>query len=201
MRAELVGLLPFLLLLSLMLPRRPLRGGGTRAREAKRAAGALARRTLVAPPSLAVHDISDPLLFSPFGGHASGVVEGVANGMGFLTGDRAVPGLCIELHAVAPELNRFRLWRVEADQDLFGHWNARVTFGRIGCLGRTQRHDFDDEAATCAFIRACLRRRGTAEKRLSIRYRVVEASSGAQPLLRFVGLEEEPCSRSAPRGN
>jgi hypothetical protein len=66
--------------------------------------------------------------------------------------------------------------------------NARVTFGRIGCQGRTQRHDFDDEAATSAFIRARLRRRGTAEKRLSIRYRVVEASSNAQPLLRLVGV-------------
>jgi predicted DNA-binding WGR domain protein len=116
-----------------------------------------------------------------------------------LTGDTGLSGTSIELHACDPRRNRYRRWRVDADQDLFGHWNARVTFGRIGCGGRTQRHDFDTEAATRSFVRTCLRRRGTVEKRLSIRYRVIDASSSALPPLRPVGLEEEQCSRSVAR--
>ncbi|MGH7041154.1 MAG: hypothetical protein ACREFY_03365, partial [Acetobacteraceae bacterium] len=78
-------------------------------------------------------------------------------------------------------------------------WNTRVTFGRIGCEGRTRRHDFESEADATAFIRACLRRRGTAEKRLSIRYRVIDASPSALSLLRIVGLEEGQCAGFAAR--
>jgi predicted DNA-binding WGR domain protein len=111
-------------------------------------------------------------------------------------GETGFSGMSIELHACDPRRNRYRRWRVDVDQDLFGHWNARVTFGRIGCGGRTQHHDFDTEAATRSFVRACLRRPGTAEKRLSIRYRVIDVSSGALPLLRLVGLEKEQCSTS-----
>jgi len=113
--------------------------------------------------------------------------------------EASLPGLSIELQACDRARNRDRRWYVDARQDLFGHWHARVTFGRIGCDGRTIRHDFVTEAATAAFIRACLRRRGTAEKRLSIRYRVIDASPSALPLLRIAGLEEEQCSGFAAR--
>ena len=111
----------------------------------------------------------------------------------------SLPGMRIELQACDRERNRYRSWRVEADRDLFGRWNTRVTFGRIGCEGRTRRHDFANEADAAGFIRACLRRRGTAEKRLSIRYRVIDASPSAVPLLRIAGLEEGQCSGFAAR--
>jgi hypothetical protein len=122
------------------------------------------------------------------GATASGVVEGDANGIGFLMGETGLSGMSIELNACDPRRNRYRRWRVDADRDILGHWNARLTFGWIGCGGRTQRHDFDIEAATRSFVRAWLRRRGTAEKRLSIRYRVIDDSSSTRPLLRLVGL-------------
>lgn len=108
-------------------------------------------------------------------------------------------GISIELQACDRAANRYRSRRVEAGQDLFGRWNARVTFGRIGCDGRTRRHDFPTETAVEIFLRRCLRRRGTAEKRLSIRYRVIDASPSALPLLRLTGLEEEGCSRFVGR--
>lgn len=109
-----------------------------------------------------------------------------------------MPGMTIELQACDPARNRHRRWFVDAGPDLFGFWNARVTFGRIGCVGRTIRRDFGSEAETTAFVRACLRRRGTAEKRLSIRYLVTDASSGALPLLQLTGLEENTtCSKFA----
>ena len=40
--------------------------------------------------------------------------------------------------------------------DLASVPDARVIFGRVDCDGRTQRHDFDDEPATTAFVRACV---------------------------------------------
>jgi len=83
--------------------------------------------------------------------------------------------LSIELQACDRARNSYRRWHVTAGQDLFGRRHARVTFGRIGCDGRTIRHEFVTEDAAATFIRACLRRRATAEKRLSIWYRVVEA--------------------------
>jgi predicted DNA-binding WGR domain protein len=137
---------------------------------------------------------SQPL---PSGADGSGVGEGDANEIGFFSREPFVPGMSIELRACDRRRNRYRAWRVEADQDLFGRWNARVTFGRIGCDGRTQRHDFDSEAATAAFVRACLRRRGTAEKRLSVGYRVIDASPSALPLLRVLGLDVTPRSEPA----
>jgi len=102
--------------------------------------------------------------------------------------------LSIELQACDRARNRYRRWHVTAGQDLFGRWHARVTFGRIGCDGRTIRHDFVSGDDAAAFIRACLRRRATAERRLSIRYRVIDASPSALSLLRITGLEEMPCS-------
>jgi predicted DNA-binding WGR domain protein len=139
----------------------------------------------------------------PSGADASGVGEGDANETGFFSRQPDLPGMTIELRACDRRRNRYRAWRVEAGRDLFGRWNARVTFGRIGCDGRTQRHDFDSEAATTAFVRACLRRRGTAERRLSVRYRVIDASPSALPLLRIFGLEVQPSlgpAEGCPKG-
>jgi hypothetical protein len=127
-------------------------------------------------------------------------VSGEATRMGWVLLERRLvlsERLSIELQACDRARNRYRRWHVTAGQDLFGYWHARVTFGRIGCDGRTIRHDFVNENDAATFIRACLHRRATAEKRLSIRYRVIEASPTALPLLRIVGLQERPCSEFA----
>ena len=107
--------------------------------------------------------------------------------------------LSIELQACDCARNRYRRWHVAAGQDLFGRWHARVTFGRIGCEGRTIRNDFVNEDDAAPFIRASLPRRATTEKRLAIRYRVIEASPSALPLLRIAGLKERRCSVFAER--
>jgi predicted DNA-binding WGR domain protein len=52
----------------------------------------------------------------------------------------------VGLQASDRAANRFRSWRVEVGKDLFGRWNAPVTFGRIGCEGQARRHDFRTEA-------------------------------------------------------
>ena len=74
-----------------------------------------------------------------------------------------VRSMMIALEARAPALNRLRSWRLSADQDLFGQWQAVVTFGRIGRRGQVRRHAFDDEAGLSRFVRCA--RLLTAQKR------------------------------------
>ena len=52
--------------------------------------------------------------------------------------------MMIALEARAPALNRLRSWSLAADQDLFGRWQAVVTFGRIGQRGQARRHAFEE---------------------------------------------------------
>ena len=94
----------------------------------------------------------------------------------------------IEMQACEPSANRHRAWRVEAGQDLFGLWTARVTFGRIGCAGRSLSKIFPTEAAAHAFVRSGLRRRQTSVRRFGVPYRLVAASPAATPLLEITGV-------------
>jgi predicted DNA-binding WGR domain protein len=96
--------------------------------------------------------------------------------------------ILIELHARDPANNKHRAWRVIAGADLFGLWTAHVSFGRIGSVGRTMRHEFSSEMAAVAFVRRGLRRRATAIRRLGVPYRPVETSSAAYHLLTLTGL-------------
>ena len=92
------------------------------------------------------------------------------------------------MQACEPSANRHRAWRVEAGQDLFGLWSARVTFGRIGCAGRSLSKIFPTEAAAHAFVRSGLRRRQTSVRRFGVPYRLVAASPAATPLLEITGV-------------
>ena len=92
------------------------------------------------------------------------------------------------MQANEPLANRRRAWRVEAGQDLFGLWTARVTFGRIGCAGRSLCKLFPSEAAARAFVRSGLRRRQTSIRRFGVPYRLVAASPAAAPLLEITGI-------------
>ena len=75
------------------------------------------------------------------------------------------------LEARDPERNRWRSYRVQAGQDLFGTWLVAVTFGRIGApRGRTRTYVAADEAGAQRIARACLRRRDSAPKRTDIAY-------------------------------
>lgn len=96
--------------------------------------------------------------------------------------------MMIALEARAPALNRLRSWTLAADQDLFGRWQAVVTFGRIGRHGQIRRHAFEDEAGLSRFVRRALLRRKSATRRIGVSYEAVEASPSALPLLRQLGL-------------
>jgi hypothetical protein len=96
--------------------------------------------------------------------------------------------MLIALEARAPALNRLRSWTLVADQDLFGRWQAVVTFGRIGRHGQARRHAFEDEAGLSRFLRRALLRRRSATRRIGVSYEAVEVSPSVLPLLTQLGL-------------
>jgi predicted DNA-binding WGR domain protein len=105
--------------------------------------------------------------------------------------------ISVALEARDAAINCLRSWRVDVGRDLFGVWTAEIRFGRIGRRGRAMRHRFDSEAEARSFLRARLRRRQGLVRRLGVRYRVVETSPTAVPLLALVGLL--PASATADR--
>jgi hypothetical protein len=101
-----------------------------------------------------------------------------------------IDDISIELQAKNVDANRLRAWRIEAGPDFFGVWVTTVRFGRIGMADRALGYQFASEAEVRSFVRARLRRRGTAKRRIGVAYRVIAASQDAEPLLHLMGLSE-----------
>ncbi len=78
------------------------------------------------------------------------------------------------LEARDPALGRFRSYRLQAGQDLFGAWLVEVTYGRIGTPGRRLRYVAGDEVEARKLVHHCLRRRATAKQRIGVNYRFRE---------------------------
>ena len=102
--------------------------------------------------------------------------------------------MMVALEARAPALNRLRSWTLSADQDLFGQYQAVVTFGRIGRRGQIRRQSFDDEAGLSRFVRCALLRRRSATRRIGVSYEAVQASPSVIPLLAQLGVAIRPPS-------
>ena len=82
----------------------------------------------------------------------------------------------IKLEAKNPEKGNFRSYAIDAGQDLFGHWEIEVRYGRIGQRGRSVTYSAPDDGAAAAIIRQCLQRRSSAPKRIGVPYTVRELS-------------------------
>lgn len=74
------------------------------------------------------------------------------------------------LEAKSPERRHFRTYGLDVGVDLLGHWIVDVTFGRIGCQGRCIRYYIASENDARRLIRAILRRRAGATKRIGTGY-------------------------------
>jgi predicted DNA-binding WGR domain protein len=81
---------------------------------------------------------------------------------------------CIDLHACDPPRNRWRFYRIEVEQDLFGAWVVCLRYGRIGTRGRIQNVIVADEHEGRQFVRVCLARRSSAPRRIGVPYQVQE---------------------------
>ncbi len=79
----------------------------------------------------------------------------------------------IHLEAIDPAHNCFRAYSIVVERDLFGCWLVDMTNGRIGSRGTTRRVAGDQVAALLA-VRAALKRRASARRRIGVEYRVTE---------------------------
>ncbi|WP_454888859.1 WGR domain-containing protein [Sphingobium indicum] len=82
----------------------------------------------------------------------------------------------IELIALDADRNIRRRYSIVVSVDLFGVFIVEKRWGRIGAKGQSKRLSFDDRAAADRHIAATLRRRNTAETRIGVAYRRVQAS-------------------------
>ena len=78
----------------------------------------------------------------------------------------------IELQACDPARNRWRFYRIEAGRDLLGDLIVRFNYGRIGTHGQTKTYIVPDATAGARLVRACLKRRQSAPKRIGITYEI-----------------------------
>jgi predicted DNA-binding WGR domain protein len=104
----------------------------------------------------------------------------------------AMDEIAILLQGRNAKANRHRAGHVEAGRDLFGKWMVRVSFGRIGCRGRTFAREFASEDEVRAYVRDGLRRRKGAVRRCGVEYRVIDASPAALPLLATLSTSSAP---------
>lgn len=84
-----------------------------------------------------------------------------------------LPYAAIELVARNPARNIHRRWRLHAARDLFGRVTVETAWGRIGAPGRTLTRSFAAEDEALRYVRALLRRRAGAPRRLGTAYRLV----------------------------
>jgi predicted DNA-binding WGR domain protein len=80
--------------------------------------------------------------------------------------------LCIRMEARSPTRRCHRAYEIAVSADLFGAWLVEMSYGRIGTAGRTRAQSFAmaDEAA--AQVKACLRKRASAPRRIGVPYHV-----------------------------
>jgi predicted DNA-binding WGR domain protein len=90
-----------------------------------------------------------------------------------MSSEGAMPtSLCIRLEARSAAHRCFRAYEIELGTDLFGAWMVEMSYGRIGALGRTKVRSFSTTKEARAQVRACLRKRATAPRRIGVAYRV-----------------------------
>lgn len=84
----------------------------------------------------------------------------------------------IHLRALDPARNIARDYSIWMTVDLFGQWVVETCWGRIGASGQRQRRSFPDALAARRHVRAIIRKRRGARKRIGVEYQLVAVTSG-----------------------
>jgi len=100
--------------------------------------------------------------------------------------------LRIRLEARSSARRCHRAYEVAVSTDLFGAWLVEMSYGRIGALGRTKARSFLSADDAAAQVKACLRKRASAPRRISVAYRVRSAVQCGD--WRRYDLEERLCA-------
>lgn len=78
----------------------------------------------------------------------------------------------VEWIACDPARNIHRRWQIGTAHDLFGHIVIRTAWGRIGAAGQERTYSFTDADAALRHVRALIRRRHSAPRRIGVPYRL-----------------------------
>jgi predicted DNA-binding WGR domain protein len=100
--------------------------------------------------------------------------------------------LCIKLEARSPAHHCHRAYEIAVSADLFGAWVVEMSYGRIGTLGRVKARSFSTADAAAAEVKACLRKRASAPRRIGVAYRLWSAVRHGEWHLRE--LDERLCA-------
>lgn len=84
--------------------------------------------------------------------------------------------LSLVMEAHSPERNHHRQYQVRIGKDLFDHWTARFTYGRVGSRGTECCYDSHDPNQLMRIVHQKLLRRMSAPKRIGCPYLVTSAS-------------------------
>jgi predicted DNA-binding WGR domain protein len=84
------------------------------------------------------------------------------------------PGWRISLHAKNPPQNICRWYSIRVDKTLFGEWCLYLTYGRIGQRGQLKLSFWSDVNLLLRQLKAILRKRLNATKRIGCNYEIVE---------------------------
>jgi len=85
----------------------------------------------------------------------------------------------IELQAIDTARNAQRSYILDISQELFGHWKVTRRWGRIGARKQSCINAFEEETGRDRFVRAMLRRRQSARRRVGVAYKPVDGSANA----------------------
>jgi predicted DNA-binding WGR domain protein len=83
-----------------------------------------------------------------------------------------VTSLSIRLEARSAAQRCYRAYAIDVATDLFGAWLVDMSYGRIGTIGRTKIRSFATIEDAQDQVRACLRKRATAPRRIGVAYHV-----------------------------
>jgi predicted DNA-binding WGR domain protein len=83
-----------------------------------------------------------------------------------------VTSLSIRLEARSAAHRCYRAYAIEVATDLFGAWLVDMNYGRIGTIGRSKIRSFATIEDAQDQVRACLRKRATAPRRIGVAYHV-----------------------------
>ena len=80
--------------------------------------------------------------------------------------------LSIRLEARSAAHRCYRAYAIDVATDLFGAWLVDMSYGRIGTIGRSKIRSFATIEDAQDEVRACLRKRATAPRRIGVAYHV-----------------------------
>jgi predicted DNA-binding WGR domain protein len=83
-----------------------------------------------------------------------------------------VTSLSIRLEARSAAHRCYRAYAIDVATDLFGAWLVDMSYGRIGTIGRNKIRSFATIEGAQDQVRACLRKRATAPRRIGVAYHV-----------------------------